>query len=191
MGVALPTILERPGSVMGRIQARIVKEWDGRESGRIAARPAAMRDVPRTLNRFDALCGRLRLVLAEARAIEDLGLDVSLRDGCHVVGEAGDEEEEEEEESARAGGAAAGLWLQVDLSSVKHHCKCRLEVRIADGYPWAPAEVALRPLLGAPPARLAQTVRGLASGLLPSGTPLVAGAGSFEAAVKSALAALA
>ena len=49
---------------------------DGR--GSEATREAAPEDVPLTLNRLDALVGRLRLAVEEVRAIEDMGLGVSI-----------------------------------------------------------------------------------------------------------------
>ena len=199
---ALPPIAERPGSALGALQARLVNEWVGREAGRLGARPAALRDVPKTLNRFDALMGRLRLVLAEVRAVEDLGLDVTFRDGNKGLDEDGDDDEavlaaaagrgdeesdeEENDDSGFGAGLPAGLWLQVDMASVKHHCKCRLEVRVVDGYPWAPAEVRLVPLLGTPPRALSRHVLGLARGMLPGGAPLVSGAGAVVKAITDA-----
>ena len=147
--------------------------------------PYAMRDLPRVLNRFDALAGRLRLVLAEVRSIEDLGLDLALRDGSDGTADSGDEDGEEGE--AEAGGARAGLWLQVPLSSAKYHCRVRLEARISDGFPWAPAEVRLCSLLGSPPPALTQLVSGLAHALLPDGAPLLAGAGALAAMVAEAV----
>ena len=201
----LTAVPERPGSVLVPLRHRLVSEWVGREAGRVLARssvaseggdaqseallggpsPYAMRDLPRVLNRFDALAGRLRLVLAEVRSIEDLGLDLALRDGSDGTADSGDEDGDEGE--AEAGGARAGLWLQVPLSSAKHHCRVRLEARISDGFPWAPAEVRLCPLLGSPPPALTQLVSGLAHALLPDGAPLLAGAGALAATVAEAV----
>jgi hypothetical protein len=203
--------------VLGPLRCRLVREWVGREAGRVQAGAAAAaaakatggggsgsalpggvglrcatRDLPRVLNRFDALAGRLRLVLAEVRSIEDLGLDLTLRDGSDgAADDGGDDEDADATESScggsRAeGGARAGLWLQVHLSSAKHHCRVRLDARVSDGYPWAAAEVRLCPVLGAPPRALAQLVAGLAHALLPDGAALVAGAGALAAAVAQA-----
>ena len=204
----LTAVPERPGSVLAVLRHRLVSEWVGREAGRVLARastvasgdgeapseallggssPYAMRDLPRVLNRFDALAGRLRLVLAEVRTIEDLGLDLALRDGSDGTADSGDDEDGEDEGGAEAGGARAGLWLQVPLSSAKHHCRVRLEARISDGFPWAPAEVRLCPLLGTPPPALTLLVSRLAHALLPDGAPLLAGAGALAATVAEAV----
>jgi hypothetical protein len=94
-------------SVVDKLRSRLVNEWVGREASKLSIQGATLHDVPKTLNRFDALVGRLNLVLEEVRKIECLGLFVSFRDG-----------DSDEDESH-----SAGLWLQVDMSSVKHHCK--------------------------------------------------------------------
>jgi hypothetical protein len=183
-------------SVLSALQTRLVNEWVGREVGRLSAPPSAsspgplLADVPRTLNRFDALIGRLRLVLLEVKAIEDgLGLVVKLRDASEgsTVEPSARDEEEEAGEVVWGGSDAAGLWLQVEMASMKHHCKVRMEVRVVDGYPWAPAQVRMVPLLGKCPKKLKQQVKQVfGNGRLPNGAPVLAGAGAIESAVRTA-----
>jgi len=182
--------------VLSALQTRLVNEWVGREVGRLSAPPSAsspgplLADVPRTLNRFDALIGRLRLVLLEVKAIEDgLGLVVKLRDASEgsTVERSARGEEEEAGEVVWGGSDAAGLWLQVEMASMKHHCKVRMEVRVVDGYPWAPAQVRMVPLLGKCPKKLKQQVKQVfGNGRLPNGAPVLAGAGAIESAVRTA-----
>lgn len=61
-----------------------------------------------------------------------------------------------------------------------------MEVKIVDGYPWAPAEVSLIEVLGQAPAALKTSVDSLRDCSIPNGTPIVYGAGAIFAAVKSA-----
>ena len=61
-----------------------------------------------------------------------------------------------------------------------------MEVRVVDGYPWAPAEVGLQPVLGKIPRALKQCIGRLATGVLPSGAPILTGAGALVDVVKQA-----
>ena len=114
---------------------------------------------------------------------------MKLRDASEGAEEEREGGEQEEDSVVVVGGGgksgSAGLWLQVDMASVVHHCKVRLEVRVVDGYPWAPAQVRLVTLLGTCPAALKQSIGGLANALLPGGAPLVTGAGGIEGVVRT------
>jgi hypothetical protein len=61
-----------------------------------------------------------------------------------------------------------------------------MEVRIVDGYPWAPAEVNLIELIGDAPLSMTKSVHSLRECSIPNGRPIVLGAGSIFSAVSNA-----
>jgi hypothetical protein len=174
--------LRRHLSAAEQLQAKLVGDWMGKEVHRLEKQPLS--SVPQTINRLDALVGRLRLAVAEVQAIEDLGLEVFVFETYSM---AEDEERDEEMEGiVRAESGSKELWLHVPVSSVRYHCQVRLEVRIVDGYPWAPAELRLAPLLGSTPPVLRKHIQSLATKMVQYGTPIVAGWNAVSTAVKDA-----
>ena len=173
----------QPYSAAVHIQTILVRDWMGEEVKRLEKQP--LKDVPLTLNRLDALVGRLRLAVEEVRAIEDMGLEVSIFETHSMV----ERFEDSDDDMTPVGGAepcSREVWLHVPVSSVKHHCQVRLEVRIVDGYPWAPAQVRFVPILGSVPEALRREMAKLADKMVQYGTPIVAGWNAISEALRSA-----
>ena len=72
---------------------------------------------------------------------------------------------------------------------MKHHCAARLEIRVVDGYPWAPAEVRLvhDDAYGKVPVALQQQIQTLATSMVQYGTPIVSGWNAVSDAVRKAV----